>query len=55
MYQSVKARIYPTKEQSEKLSQFFGCARWWWNRALNETTTTYAETGKGLSRANLNP
>lgn len=54
MYQSVKARIYPTKEQSEKLSQFFGCARWWWNRALNETTTTYAETGKGLSREGLN-
>lgn len=28
--------------------------RWWWNRALNETTTTYAETGKGLSREGLN-
>jgi putative transposase len=54
MYQSVKARIYPTIEQSEKLLQFFGCARWWWNRALNETTTTYATTGKGLSREGLN-
>jgi putative transposase len=54
MYQSVKARIYPTEAQAEKLSQFFGCARWWWNRALNETTTTYAETGKGLSREGLN-
>ena len=54
MYQSVKARIYPTDTQCEKLSQFFGCARWWWNRALNETTTTYAETGKGLSREGLN-
>jgi putative transposase len=54
MYQSVKARIYPTDAQIEKLSQFFGCARWWWNRALNETTTTYAETGKGLSREGLN-
>jgi putative transposase len=54
MYQSVKARIYPTDAQTEKLSQFFGCARWWWNRALNETTTTYAETGKGLSREGLN-
>jgi putative transposase len=54
MYQSVKARIYPTDAQAEKLSQFFGCARWWWNRALNETTTTYAETGKGLSREGLN-
>jgi putative transposase len=54
MYQSVKARIYPSDAQAEKLSQFFGCARWWWNRALNETTTTYAETGKGLSRVGLN-
>jgi putative transposase len=54
MYQSIKARIYPTDAQSEKFSQFFGCARWWWNRALNETTTTYAETGKGLSREGLN-
>ena len=54
MYQSVKARIYPTDAQAEQLSQFFGCARWWWNRALNETTTTYAETGKGLSRVGLN-
>ncbi len=54
MYQSIKARIYPTDAQSEKLSQFFGCARWWWNRALNETTTTYAETGKGMSREGLN-
>ena len=54
MYQSIKARIYPTNAQTEKLSQFFGCARWWWNRALNETTTTYAETGKGLSRVGLN-
>ncbi|WP_333276984.1 MULTISPECIES: RNA-guided endonuclease InsQ/TnpB family protein [unclassified Microcoleus] len=54
MYQSVKARIYPTDAQSEKLSQFFGCARWWWNRALNETTTTYAKTGKGVSREGLN-
>jgi putative transposase len=54
MYQSIKARIYPSDAQSEKLSQFFGCARWWWNRALNETTNTYAQTGKGLSREGLN-
>jgi putative transposase len=54
MYQSVKARIYPTDAQAEKLSQFFGCARWWWNQALNQTTATYAETGKGLSREGLN-
>ncbi|NJK67968.1 MAG: IS200/IS605 family element transposase accessory protein TnpB [Microcoleus sp. CSU_2_2] len=54
MYHSIKARIYPTEKQTEKLSQFFGCARWWWNYALNQTTTTYAETGKGLSREGLN-
>jgi putative transposase len=54
MYQSIKARIYPTDKQSEQLAQFFGCARWWWNYALNQTTTTYKETGKGLSREGLN-
>ncbi len=55
LYQSVKARTLsrPTHKPKSSL-KFFGCARWWWNRALNETTTTYAETGKGLSRQGLN-
>ncbi|MGA9381182.1 MAG: helix-turn-helix domain-containing protein, partial [Phormidium sp.] len=31
----VKVRIYPTAEQQVALSKAFGCARWWWNHALN--------------------
>ncbi|MEA5548904.1 helix-turn-helix domain-containing protein, partial [Limnoraphis robusta CCNP1324] len=45
----VKARIYPTTEQQTALSKAFGCARWWWNYALNLNNETYKATGKGLS------
>ncbi|MHC5772068.1 MAG: RNA-guided endonuclease InsQ/TnpB family protein, partial [Nostoc sp.] len=37
-----------------QLAQTFGCARWWWNYALNKSIETYKETGKGLSRVALN-
>ena len=50
----VKVRIYPTQAQKEALSQAFGCARWWWNRALNLNNETYKATGKGLSRQGYN-
>ncbi|WP_375340461.1 RNA-guided endonuclease InsQ/TnpB family protein [Plectonema radiosum] len=36
------------------MAQAFGCARWWWNYALNKSIETYEETGKGLTRAALN-
>ncbi|MEY3332872.1 MAG: hypothetical protein RLZZ176_1172, partial [Cyanobacteriota bacterium] len=51
---AVQVRIYPSKEQETQLAQAFGCARWWWNYALNKSIETYKETGKGLSRAALN-
>jgi putative transposase len=50
----VKVRIYPTTAQKEVLLQTFGCARWWWNRALNLNNETYKATGKGLSRQGYN-
>ena len=50
----VKVRIYPTVAQTEALSQAFGCARWWWNYALNLNNETYKATGKGLSRQGYN-
>ncbi len=31
-----------------------GCARWWWNHALNLCNETYKETGKGLNQIALN-
>lgn len=54
MYRAIKVRIYPTAEQSQKLSQVMGCARWWWNYALNLCNETYKETGKGLTQVALN-
>jgi putative transposase len=50
----VKVRIYPTFEQQVALSKAFGCARWWWNYALNLNNETYKATGKGLSRQGYN-
>ncbi|MEB3280923.1 MAG: RNA-guided endonuclease TnpB family protein [Lyngbya sp.] len=53
-HQAVKVRLYPTIEQQQILSQHFGCARWWWNHALNLCVETYKATGKGLSQSALN-
>ncbi|WP_334952404.1 RNA-guided endonuclease InsQ/TnpB family protein [Nostoc sp.] len=50
----VQVRLYPSLEQQIQLAQAFGCARWWWNYALNKSIETYKETGKGLSRVALN-
>ncbi|MEQ9486706.1 RNA-guided endonuclease InsQ/TnpB family protein [Coleofasciculus sp. F4-SAH-05] len=53
-HQAIKVRLYPTTEQQEILAQHFGCARWWWNYALNLCIETYQATGKGLTRSALN-
>lgn len=50
----VKVRLYPTDRQSQHLAQSFGCARWWWNYALNKSIEVYKETGKGLGQSALN-
>ena len=54
LHKVVQVRLYPSVEQEIQLAQTFGCARWWWNYALNKSIETYKETGKGLSRAALN-
>ena len=54
LHKAAKVRIYPTSEQKQVLAQHFGCARWWWNFALNLSIETYKETGKGLSQVALN-
>ena len=54
IHQAVKVRLYPTSEQIITLAQHFGCARWWWNYALNKCIETYKETGKGLTRSAMN-
>lgn len=54
LHKAVKLRLYPTQEQEVLLAQHFGCARWWWNYALNKSIETYKQTGKGLSQSALN-
>ena len=54
LHKAVKVRLYPTQEQEVLLAQHFGCARWWWNYALNKSIETYKQTGKGLSQSALN-
>jgi putative transposase len=54
LHRAVKVRLYPTPEQEVLLAQHFGCARWWWNFALNKSIETYRDTGKGLGRSALN-
>ena len=50
MLKAFKYRIYPTSEQSVLLAKSFCCVRWFYNYALNLTSETYEQTGKGLSR-----
>jgi putative transposase len=50
MYKAYKYRIYPTSHQDASLARSFGCARWFWNYALNLCQETYKNTGKGWSR-----
>ncbi len=54
LHRVVKVRLYPTPEQEVLLAQHFGCARWWWNFALNKSIETYRDTGKGLGHSALN-
>ena len=52
MLKAIKVRLYPTAEQQAALSKSFGCARWYWNYALNACIQHYQETGKTLKLAN---
>jgi len=54
LHKAVQVRLYPTNEQQILLAQTFGCARWWWNHALNKSVEVYKETGKGLRQSALN-
>lgn len=52
MLKATKVRLYPTPEQELALAKSFGCARWYWNFALNACIQHYQETGKTLQLAN---
>ena len=49
MLKAVKVRIYPTEAQQVHLAKAFGCVRWIWNQSLHIMTSTYQETGKGVT------
>ncbi|MCB8750868.1 helix-turn-helix domain-containing protein [Planktothrix agardhii] len=51
MLKATKVRLYPTSEQELALAKSFGCARWYWNFALNAYIQHYQETGKSLKLA----
>ncbi|HAX85703.1 MAG TPA: transposase [Cyanobacteria bacterium UBA11370] len=51
MLKAIKVRLYPTPEQEFILAKSFGCARWYWNFALNACIQHYQETGKTLKLA----
>ena len=53
MLLATNIRIYPTDEQKQSLEKAFGSCRWLWNYFLELTNKTYKETGKGLSRYDL--
>jgi putative transposase len=48
---ATKVRLYPTPEQELALAKSFGCARWYWNFALNACIQHYQETEKSLKLA----
>jgi putative transposase len=54
MHRAIKVRLYPTAKQATQLDQVMGCARWWYNFALNLCNQTYKETGQGMSRSAIN-
>ncbi len=48
MLNVIKVRLYPTIEQQLSLSKSFGCARWYWNYALNACVQHYESAKKTL-------
>ena len=49
-----KFRLYPTTTQAVQLNQHIGSCRFVYNWALDQKTKTYEQTGKSISRFDLN-
>lgn len=49
-----KFRIYPNKEQANRLAQFFGAKRWTWNHFLSEQKRRFESKEKHLSNFDIN-
>jgi putative transposase len=48
MLKSYRYRLYPTQDQTEHIVQAMGCARYIYNKGLEENIRHYAKTGKTL-------
>lgn len=53
MLKAYKYRIYPTLNQKMQFSQHFGCVRFVYNWGLSLKQKTYKESGKGISKREL--
>jgi putative transposase len=54
MMKAFKFRLYPTEAQAGKLNQHIGSCRFVYNWALSQKIKTYEQTGKSISRFDLN-
>jgi len=54
MMKAFKYRLYPTDGQSNRLNQHIGSCRFVYNWALDQKVKTYEQTGKSISRFDLN-
>jgi len=54
MMKAFKFRLYPTEAQAGKLNQHIGSCRFVYNWALDQKVKTYEQTGKSISRFDLN-
>lgn len=48
-----KFRLYPDSKQVEQLAKEFGCARWVWNRAMQEKDYAYQQWNVSLSNVDI--
>ena len=53
MFSACRFRIYPNKKQQELIAQHFGCRRWVYNWVICERQKQYKDTGKTVSRREL--
>ena len=54
MRKAAKVRIYPTTEQKQLLAKQFGCARFWWNKALGLQYKHRSNNERWMKRTELN-
>jgi putative transposase len=54
MMKAFKFRLYPTTNQISELNQHIGSCRFVYNWALDQKIKTYEQTGKSISRFDLN-